>query len=436
MGPDKMRHKIGGTGRLIVCLGLLALMASAIQAQEVEGVLRLEVDRQYVRSGDSIVMDLTVSQLARPVKACQAFLGVDNYYLTVLDLQEGGAQWDDLIYGTYDPLTLIDTAIGVYGQTSYGSQEDGTVLRVLLQAGQQEGVTKIFFRPDVSDVESTFLADMEAQALWPAKFDSPWIVIDNTPPQMSIEAVHQGGQCLIEPGVRAVQGEVLIVVRAVDALAGLDGQPQITVTQSDGVAEFAEFVEVDGAGNFIFRWTVTAATANGATEIVASASDRSGNVSQPAAASLVVNKNRITGQVELQGFVGNSRTVVFTATGQVTRIWVVEVTGFSGPHAQYVLNDVPDGVSGLSAKTQWHLRRRIVVTLDSQGQAVASFTDASKLLGGDLNGSNLVNVQDYTILRSHWFTSNPVADITGSGLVNGLDYTILKLNWMVEGDRE
>jgi hypothetical protein len=72
--------------------------------------------------------------------------------------------------------------------------------------------------------------------------------------------------------------------------------------------------------------------------------------------------------------------------------------------------------------------------LDSQGQGFSAFTGTGKLAGGDLNGNNGVNLVDYSILKSYWTTTNPVADINGDGIVNTLDYTILKVYWGATGD--
>jgi uncharacterized protein YfaP (DUF2135 family) len=69
-------------------------------------------------------------------------------------------------------------------------------------------------------------------------------------------------------------------------------------------------------------------------------------------------------------------------------------------------------------------------------QLLADFTGDAKLLGGDVNGSNSVNVLDYSILKTNWFSSNAIADLDGSGVVQFVDYTVLKNNWFKVGDAE
>jgi len=68
------------------------------------------------------------------------------------------------------------------------------------------------------------------------------------------------------------------------------------------------------------------------------------------------------------------------------------------------------------------------------GQATVDFTGADTLPGGDINGSNSVNILDFGVLKLNWFTHNAVADINGDGDVQTMDYTILKANWFKSGD--
>jgi len=179
--------------------------------------------------------------------------------------------------------------------------------------------------------------------------------------------------------------------------------------------------------------TIDDATANGSHTITADISDEAGNPAPQATRTINVNKNQATGQVECEGFVGASRDVTFVATGATTKSWTLTLS-FSGGVASYTLTDVPDGVTGLSAKTNWSLRNKLAVTPDGDGQISAIFTGTEKLLGGDINGSNSINILDYSILKIQWMTTNPVADIDGSGVANAVDYNIMKGNWFQVGD--
>ncbi|MGA2324063.1 MAG: DUF2341 domain-containing protein [Sedimentisphaerales bacterium] len=138
-----------------------------------------------------------------------------------------------------------------------------------------------------------------------------------------------------------------------------------------------------------------------------------------------------------------NRAVVFKATdssGNVLKQWTVTVnftnnTVMRSASGSYTLADVPNTTANLSAKTAWSLRKRQSVVF-SGNSAIADFTNNNAMLGGDLNGSNSVNIMDYSILKSNWYTTNALADITGDGVVNLLDYAIMKDNFLKVGDSE
>ena len=131
--------------------------------------------------------------------------------------------------------------------------------------------------------------------------------------------------------------------------------------------------------------TVTSTTANGIATIDTSVSDKSGN-SNSDSDTFSINKNQITGSVELESFVGASRQVTFVATGGVKETWTPTLS-FTGTTASFTLTDVPDGSTDLSAKTAWNLRRKVSLVGGTDNQWTADLTGGNKLLGGDLNDS-------------------------------------------------
>ena len=250
-----------------------------------------------------------------------------------------------------------------------------------------------------------------------------------------------------------LQGTVNISVVASDNCGLVNGHPAITLV--NGATETATYVGGDGtSGNpFTYTWAVSAATASGTWTATVTASDIC--QSTTAIFTLCVNKTQISGAVQLEGFVGSgtvplhTRTVVFAVTGadgSVLKRWTNALT-FVGEAAPYMLTDVPATTAGLSAKTDWNLRRKLAVSFDGNAQAVADFigTDLAtgkQLKGGDIawNGSpalyNAVIADDYSTLVANWLGSSPVADINGDGVVNVWDYSILAFNWYVTGDAE
>ena len=153
---------------------------------------------------------------------------------------------------------------------------------------------------------------------------------------------------------------------------------------------------------------------------------------------------QITGEVQLESYVGllgtgvGSRSVTFKATdnaGTVLGAWTQTLTLLPGTNGcgvgSFILTNVPDSATHLSAKTPWHLRQRQAVAL-AGGQAQAAFL----LRGGDLDGSNLVDIEDYFHLAAAWFSTNDAADIDGSGRVDFADFYLLADHWYQQGDRE
>ena len=220
--------------------------------------------------------------------------------------------------------------------------------------------------------------------------------------------------------------------------------PDVTV---DGITPVS-YIGVTG-DTYHYQVTVLATTTNGSHTITVTAEDDLGNTSTDATKAICVDKNQITGQVELQGFTGtgtvptHTRVVTFVATGSVSpKTWNLTLTNVSGDVFNYTLTEVPDGTTHLSAKTAWSLRSNVAVAL-VDGQATADFTGTGSgtpfggmLRGGDINGTNGVNILDYAVLKLNWLTSNAVADINGNGGVGITDYSIMKDNWFKAGDPE
>jgi hypothetical protein len=231
---------------------------------------------------------------------------------------------------------------------------------------------------------------------------------------------------------RVVQGTVIVSVKVTDPIGALLRPPVLGLT--NGVfGEEAVLLNEDPTNTFNFGWTVTSNTLNGSWTATVTAQDVRGHPLH-STFSLCLNTTQIVGQVELEGFVGASRSVTFAATGgATTRTWTLTLT-FTGTVAGFTLVNVPPQTTALSAKTDWSLRRKLSVHLDGRGQATAHFLGGAMLLGADLDGSNTVDLDDYVVLGSEWYTISPLADIDGSGGVDLDDYVILGKNWYTEGN--
>jgi hypothetical protein len=274
-------------------------------------------------------------------------------------------------------------------------------------------------------------------------------VIDQQAPAINALTATQTGNVLNCAGV-VLQGTVNIAVQATDQCPL--APPVITLT--NGVTgELATYTGSSG-GFYNYTWGVSNLTLNGTWTATVAASDAN-NVTTTNF-TLCVNKTQITGQIALQGFTGvgptytnQTRLVTFKATTNsptatnVVATWNIALTFANSVggtnYASYTLTGVPDGVTALSAKTAWNLRRRIPLTLDVDNQAVVNFTGMNIVRGGDIaptTRDNAVQLLDYISLVTYWYSTNAVADIDGNGQVNSLDYEILSLNWYTGGDAE
>ena len=114
------------------------------------------------------------------------------------------------------------------------------------------------------------------------------------------------------------------------------------------------------------------------------------------------------------------------------------------------------GAFFVSAKTQWNLGASIRQAQKGIGfiglSGVANFVNNGLpawqgtlsgypwfdyyLRGGDINNDNVINLQDYNILRSHYtpLPYDSVADVNGDGQDSRPDYNLMQGNWGQSGD--
>lgn len=414
----------------------------------------------FIRPGEGIIVDMNVANLTTNVNACQAFLGYSSTYFGDPNggaVQPGGGVWDDLIYDVWRDTTNgvpgeIDTAIGIDATNAHigvGTTDDGTVAKIALtsRAGV-EGVTHIIFRPDADpgsgQIESTFFSSVGGDyPIWPTKIDSATIYIDGTPPAMNIAAIQDqppAGFIDVKDGTSLVlNGTVLVVIAASDTLSGLEAPPSLTITNGSQTTS-ATYIGESPAGIFNYSWEVTPTTPGGIWTATATATDRAGNQAANLF-ELYLRTFAVTGLVELEGFrgtgTGHSRAVTFAATGGTyTKTWTQSLSNSSGAIFTFAVDDAPPGTTHLSAKTAWNLRKRIPVSFDASGHASASFTGASRLRAGDIDGNNQIQTIDYSRLRAAWLSANAEADINGDGSVQTLDYSLLRGNWLSFGDAQ
>jgi hypothetical protein len=370
------------------------------------------------------------AQAVWPSKVDSVGIMIDGTPPAGLTLQADPAGWTHadsvvLTFAATDALSGVDHyELQVDGGTLFAATSPYTLSTTVLVEGSHTVTAHAFDRAGNAATASTAVR------------------LDRTMPCVDLAIPSQFGVDMVGAAPSAVQGVVNITVTAADSMSGLNGPPSVTVEPTGAVGESAVYVGESPAGTFHFTWTVLSTTSNGSVQVGASASDMAGNTAWTPAKTFVVNKNQVTGQVELEGFTGtgtvpaHSRIVTFVASGGAAKTWTLALSNTSGSLMAYTLTDVPAGTTRISAKTAWNLRRRMTAFLDANGQAQVEFTGTHKLLGGDLNEDNGVSLLDYGILRGAWNTHSTAADINGDGQVQLLDYSILKSNWYQAGDPE
>lgn len=423
---------------------------------------RDEAGNIYIQPGDSFSGTINLSALQAKVVGVELLLG---YTKTLLSAETLGvtADWQEIVaaYPSSAVIGKIDAALGLSFTFSdpAGTQSDQMVADVELKAQPEvEGQTVFFQR--VKLAEDTFAGDIRLTtggplpgSLTPFTSNSGTITIDGTVPVIAEVADHSTITQSTEdvnintaPGAITIQGAVVIVASAFDALAGIEDAsavvtlvgPEIYTATQTAVGE-GPTIDDDFYTEYTFVYDVVPATLNGTYDVVFTVTDRSGNETVRTLGTIVINKNAIAVTVELEGLeTGAVRDVVFVFTDALQAVIETrtERIEFSNGVGGVVFTDVDGDTVRLSAKTDWNLRRRLDVAFDDDGQATVAFTTAAdkQLLGGDLNNDNTVNMLDFAILRYYWMTTEAAADITASGTVGMTDYNILQANFYQSGD--
>lgn len=145
----------------------------------------------------------------------------------------------------------------------------------------------------------------------------------------------------------------------------------------------------------------------------------------------------VPGQVTLECFAGfagdgiGARNVTFSATDKTTFTnRTTQPLNFTNGVATYSLT-VPYATSRVSAKTAWNLRQAQTVAFASSPVSANFF-----LPTGDLDDSNVVDIQDYFRVAAAWYTAAATADLDGNGLVDTDDYFLLANRWDQIGHEE
>ena len=168
----------------------------------------------------------------------------------------------------------------------------------------------------VVTVTATDVAGNSASVTYNTRIDGVAPVISATTATQNAVNV-QNNNCATQP---VLQGTVAFTVTASDSCSLVNGHPGIALVNGANLAA-ATFVNESPPGTFNYTWTVGPTTASGTWTATVSASDICQTTTDTF--TLCVNAAQITGQVQLEGFVGtgtipaNTRTVTFVATTNI-----------------------------------------------------------------------------------------------------------------------
>ena len=274
----------------------------------------------------------------------------------------------------------------------------------------------------------------------------------------NVQAAHEGNYSVIltnANGLATTQSATLTVLRA----PSITRQPGSQTVFPGASASFSVLAEggalsyqwyfgplaLGGATNSMLNLPNTQSTDAGGYRVVVT--NAAGSVTSDVAV-LTVEPYVLTGQVELEDYARPTlsrpatRIVTFTATdadNNFVATWNLALDFSPGPDrtgmATFTIVGAPPTTFNLSAKTAWHLRKRLPVVFIGL-EAALDFAGDSRLPTGDLDGSNMVDLGDYYQLAAAWYTSDSAADIDGSGLVDIFDYFLLSCHWHQTGDPE
>lgn len=415
----------------------------------------------YVQPGDAVRVEIDSGGFTGRVQGAELLLAYHSGYLALAGFTPR-APWENLLYLMDQPLSLfgkVDMAAG-FGfvfEDPDGTLEDHVIGDFEFTSAMAEGRTLVFFRekdggddPQIDTRLTTSSGGTPSYLDFPFTRNSGSLVIDGTAPLLDeatagvTQDLGSGPVDLLAAGTYTREGVVDVSFAAYDELAGIgpgavtvvfDG-PQLLTATAAGTGEVT--INDLPYTQYGFTLVVDGSTPDGLYDVIATATDRSGNTTEVLLGTVEIARRIATVTVRSQGLVSApvTRNVTFVATDAVgvvleTRVVAVD---FSGGIGTTVLAGLPVATGNLSAKTAWTQRRKLPCLFDAGGDAVVSFAGASQLPGGDLNGDNIINLVDYNILNGNWFTTSATADISGDGVVNVFDFNILNSNWFTIGD--
>lgn len=315
---------------------------AAVRSSDVD-VLYLEANKSSMTPQETVTISLKVANLQQPVFGAQAFLrfssadfiaNTDTSKPGVPVIVAGGGVWDNVITKMWNTGGDLDTVIGLSFSAPLGTSADGTVALITLTPTKTAtDKTRVIFRGDNEVMEGgitggTQLSGQNGSVILPARVPSGdiQIVKDDKGPVIDSLAATQVQYGTVQNvlngpsnagetySTNTVRGTVNITVAVHDLPGvGLKQQPTVTLSGPGPNADAKCTNPGTSDGIFSYEWKVDGGTANGTWTATVNAVDNKGQAATAKTFKLGVNKNQVTGIVELSNFAGSSRTVNFKA---------------------------------------------------------------------------------------------------------------------------
>jgi Tol biopolymer transport system component len=303
--------------------------------------------------------------------------------------------------------------------------------------------TKLLFHAEVDGNKDIYTVDVDLDAIYGsmlvASADNPEVYPgDPVDVALTIEDAHDlyaaQAKCGIDPSVLELQSAVF--GDFFDPASRLVGTNEISPSLgiwSGAVSQQNPALPLSGDG--LYATLTFEATGVGTTTIACDPlfSDRDGftqTVSFTGTMVTVLPYATITGTVTYQGRLDHIGIDVL-ATGTVNQADTTDSNG------DFVLGQLRAGTYDVKADASSYLPGCITTTL-AAGDNVA--LPAARLLGGDLNDDEVINIGDATLLTANFGEMVPPADaradINADGMVNVQDLAILAGNYEVSGCQE
>lgn len=214
---------------------------------------------------------------------------------------------------------------------------------------------------------------------------------------------------------------------------------------------------VTPTGSFAFTTASTAPSAGTAAQNVTYTPTDTANYNTASSTVTLRVLPRLSGSLasaSLSGYKGGAIKVVFVAKdshGNALGTNEVQLTTADGGGSFTYAIGVPSDTATLSLKPRFYLRKRFNVpqTISNANEVTLNITGA--FLGGDADGNNQVDGNDYAWIRALWgktgnaqydingdgkIDADDFPDLNGDGVTDALDYAILKDGWYHQGDDE